>query len=129
MGEETKVTKWVEELNKNSNKGIQVIITTILFIVAGLCEIGGGWFIWQVIREGKPVYWLLIGFFLLSLYGIIACFQVMEFTRTYAAYGGVFVVLSLLWGVFVDKYRPDKYDIIGACFCLFGASFMTFVPR
>ena len=69
-----------------------------LFVIAGLCEIGGGYFVWLWIREGKPFGYAAAGAILLILYGIIPTFQPAHFGRVYAAYGGMFIVLSLLSG-------------------------------
>ena len=99
------------------------------FVLAGLCEIGGGYLIWQWLRVGKPVWWGLIGGVVLILYGIIPTFQIAHFSRVYAAYGGVFVVLSLVWGNYVDGIRPDRYDIVGALICLSGVAVIMYWPR
>ena len=48
-----------------------------------------------------------------------------SFWRVYAAYGGVFVVLALAWGVFVDGFRPDRYDLLGAGICVAGVLVMV----
>ncbi|MCM3708777.1 MULTISPECIES: YnfA family protein [Cytobacillus] len=102
----------------------------ILFISAGLAEIGGGYLIWQWIREGKPFLWGIAGGLILALYGVIAAFQAFpSFGRVYAAYGGVFIVLSILWGWGIDKKAPDFYDWLGAAICLIGASVILFAPR
>ena len=73
-----------------------------LFILAGLCEIAGGWMVWQWLRESRPWTWGLFGAIVLILYGIIPTFQGAHFGRVYAAYGGFFIVLSLLWGWLLD---------------------------
>src|SRR3989338_4251507 len=91
-----------------------------LFVAAGLCEIGGGYLVWQWIREGKPLWVALIGGIVLFLYGVVPTFQPAHFGRVYAAYGGVFVILSLLWGWWLDGNRPDLFDGIGAALCLTG---------
>ena len=93
-----------------------------LFILAGLCEIGGGWLVWQWIREGRPWSWGLLGGLVLCLYGVIPTFQPAHFGRVYAAYGGFFIVLSLLWGWIFDGNRPDRFDVIGAAVSLVGVS-------
>lgn len=101
-----------------------------LFIIAGLAEIGGGYLIWQWLREVKPLYWGFFGSLALVLYGIIATFQAFtSFGRVYAAYGGVFIVLSVLWGWGIDKKTPDFYDWVGAGICLIGVSVMLFAPH
>ncbi|MFF2754973.1 YnfA family protein [Psychrobacillus sp. NPDC058041] len=101
-----------------------------LFMLAGLAEIGGGYLIWLWLREGRSSYLGLLGGIALALYGIIATFQMFpSFGRVYAAYGGVFIVLSVLWGWGVDKKVPDIYDWIGALICIVGVSVMLFAPR
>lgn len=107
-----------------------MFIAIILFILAGLAEIGGGYLIWLWLRESKPAYWGIFGGLSLALYGVIATFQSFPtFGRVYAAYGGVFIVLSVLWGWNVDKKTPDLYDWIGAAICLVGVSVMLLAPR
>lgn len=107
-----------------------VLIKSLLyFLLAGLCEIGGGYLVWLWLREGKGVYFALAGWFLLSLYGIIPTLQPANFGRVYAAYGGVFVVLSLLWGWKVDRIPPDFPDLIGCFFVTLGVLIMMYYPR
>jgi small multidrug resistance family-3 protein len=106
-----------------------VIQSISLFILAGFCEIGGGYLIWQAIRNGKGWPTGVIGGVILVLYGIIPTFQHSHFGRVYAAYGGVFVVLSLLWGWWFDKNQPDPADIIGALFCVIGILIIMYWPR
>lgn len=106
-----------------------MIYTIVLFIFAGLAEIGGGYLIWLWLREGKLFYWGISGGALLALYGVIATFQTFpSFGRVYAAYGGVFIILSILWGWGIDKKAPDANDWIGAAICLVGVSVMLW-PR
>ncbi|MTH53416.1 YnfA family protein [Bacillus mangrovi] len=107
-----------------------MLISFVLFILAGFAEIGGGYLIWLSMREGKPVYWGIAGGIALALYGVIAAFQTFpSFGRVYAAYGGIFIVLSVLWGWGVDRKTPDFYDWAGAGICLIGVSVMLFAPR
>ncbi|MCR8849363.1 YnfA family protein [Rossellomorea sp. SC111] len=102
----------------------------ILFLFAGIAEIGGGYLIWLWLREGRPSYWGLAGGIALALYGVIATFQSFpSFGRVYAAYGGVFIVLSVLWGWGIDKKTPDMYDWVGAGICLVGVGVMLLGPR
>jgi small multidrug resistance family-3 protein len=101
-----------------------------LFIAAGLAEIGGGYLVWRWLREGAPVILGLIGALVLVLYGVIPTLQRShDFGRIYAAYGGVFVVASLLWGWGFDGSRPDRYDIAGAAVVLTGVAIIYFAPR
>ena len=78
---------------------MNVIRSVGLFAAAGLAEIGGGYLIWRWLREGASSPVGLAGAVILIGYGIIPTFQATgDFGRVYAAYGGVFVIMSLLWG-------------------------------
>jgi len=107
-----------------------MIKSIIVFIMAGLAEIGGGYLIWLWLREGRSFWLGGLGGIILALYGVIATFQSFpSFGRVYAAYGGIFIVLSVLWGWGIDKKTPDLYDWIGAAICLVGVSVMLLAPR
>lgn len=109
---------------------MNVLRSTALFAAAGLAEIGGGYLIWRWLREGAPWPLGLAGAIILVVYGIIPTFQVNAgFGRVYAAYGGVFVILSLLWGWAADGNRPDSYDWIGAAIVAVGVAVIYFAPR
>lgn len=84
---------------------------------------------WLTIRENKTIAYALCGAVLLVLYGIVPTFQPANFGRVYAAYGGVFVVLSLLWGWQVDRITPDGFDILGASVALIGVFIIMYTPR
>jgi small multidrug resistance family-3 protein len=93
----------------------RLLIIGALFVLAGLCEIGGGYLVWGWIREGRPLAWAALGAAILALYGVVAALQpISEFGRVYAAYGGIFIALALLWGIVVDGFRPDRWDLLGA---------------
>lgn len=95
--------------------------TVMLFILAGLAEIGGGYLVWQWLREGKALWFGIVGGIVLFFYGVIPTFQSeTTFGRVYAAYGGIFIVLAILWGRIVDGWRPDRFDLIGAAIALLG---------
>lgn len=71
-----------------------------------------------------------LGVLALGAYGFVATLQHdPHFGRILAAYGGVFVVGSLLWGVVLDDFRPDRYDITGALLCLMGVGVIMYAPR
>jgi small multidrug resistance family-3 protein len=101
----------------------------LYFLLAGLCEIGGGYLVWLWLRESKSVWLGVLGGLVLFLYGVIPTLQTASFGRVYAAYGGVFVVLSLLWGWQIDKTTPDRYDLIGAGIALCGVLVIRYWPR
>lgn len=100
-----------------------------LFVLAGLCEIGGGYLVWQWLREGKPMGVGILGGILLMTYGVIPTLQHAHFGRVYAAYGGLFIILSLLWGWALDGTRPDRFDVIGGILCLSGVAILMYSPR
>jgi small multidrug resistance family-3 protein len=77
----------------------RLLIIGGLFVAAGLCEIGGGYLVWGWMRDDKPLAWALMGALVLAAYGVVAALQpISEFGRVYAAYGGIFIALALLWG-------------------------------
>ncbi len=101
----------------------------LYFLIAGLFEIGGGYLIWLWIREGKPVMYAVVGAVVLVAYGVIPTLQPANFGRVYAAYGGVFIVLSILWGWGIDGIKPDKFDIVGGFIALIGVTIIMYWPR
>jgi small multidrug resistance family-3 protein len=103
--------------------------SVLLFLVAGLCEIGGGYLVWQWWRNGAAWAVGLAGALVLVVYGIVPTYQPAAFGRTYAAYGGWFVVLSVLWGWAVDGLPPDRWDGLGALLCLAGVAVIMYAPR
>lgn len=101
----------------------------LYFILAGIFEIGGGYLMWLWLREGKGISYAVLGAIALAIYGIVPTLQPSNFGRVYAAYGGVFVVLSILWGWGVDKVLPDKFDLVGGMICLAGVLVIMYWPR
>ena len=102
----------------------------VLFVVAALAEIGGAWLVWQGVREHRGLLFVGAGVVALGLYGFVATLQPdPNFGRILAAYGGVFVVGSLAWGVVVDGFQPDRYDLVGALVCLVGVGVIMYAPR
>jgi small multidrug resistance family-3 protein len=101
-----------------------------LFILAAIAEIGGAWLVWQGWREHRGLWWIAAGVIALGAYGFVATFQPdTHFGRILAAYGGVFVAGSLAWGMLVDGFRPDRWDLIGAALCLAGVAVIMYAPR
>jgi small multidrug resistance family-3 protein len=107
----------------------QVVSSLALFALAGCCEIGGGYLLWQWWRNGA--HWGVggVGAMVLLLYGIVPTYQPAHFGRVYAAYGGIFVVLSIIWGWGVDRIVPDRYDLLGGGLCLAGVAVIMYWPR
>jgi small multidrug resistance family-3 protein len=100
-----------------------------LFLAAALAEIGGGYLIWLWIKRHKGIAIGLIGAVILFLYGIIPTLQPANFGRVYSAYGGIFIAFSIIWGLIIDRKKPDRYEIIGSTIAVAGAAIIFYVPR
>lgn len=100
-----------------------------VFLLAGLCEIGGGYLIWQWLREGKSGWLAVAGAALLVLYGVVATWQDTSFGKTYAVYGAIFIVMSIAWARYFDGFRPDRWDVIGGTIAMLGVGIILFWPR
>lgn len=110
---------------------MELVKSIIYFLIAGVFEIGGGYLVWIWLREGKSIWYGISGAIVLILYGVIPTLQPpnSNFGRVYAAYGGIFIVLSILWGYKVDNVMPDKFDLIGGAIALIGAIIIMYAPR
>lgn len=112
-----------------STKAKKIGITLLFFFIAGLCEIGGGYLVWLWLRDNMS--WMLgaLGGFVLFLYGVVPTFQPSHFHRIYAAYGGIFIVMAVLWGWIFEGIAPDMFDIIGTMIALAGVAIIYYMPR
>ena len=127
-----KINEGLPQLDiSDSITALGVFINMALFVIAGICEIGGGYLVWQFARGKKPFWWGILGSVVLVIYGFIPPLQsdIWTFSTIYATYGGMFVVMSLLFGWSVDGDRPDKWDWIACVIVLVGCAVMMFVPR
>ncbi len=97
-----------------------------LFVVAAFAEISGAYLIWLWARSGRAALMALVGAAVLFLYGVIQTAQAFTFGRAFAAYGGVFIVVALLWSWGVDGRAPDRRDWLGAIICLVGAAVIVY---
>ena len=108
---------------------MEIIKSVFYFILAGMFEIGGGYLVWLWLREGKPVLFGLLGALVLVLYGVVPTLQPANFGRVYAAYGGIFIALSILWGWKIDNVVPDRFDLIGGFIAVIGVLIIMYWPR
>ena len=108
---------------------MKILTSVLIFILAGLCEIGGGYLEWLWLKNEKPLWYGVVGGIILFLYGVVATLQSANFGRVYAAYGGIFILLAILWGWRIDGIAPDKYDIVGGFIALAGMGIIMFAPR
>ena len=108
---------------------IDPLFSGALFFVAAIMEIGGGYLVWLWIREKKSIALAFLGAIILFIYGIIPTLQPAHFGRVYAAYGGIFIISSIIWGRIVDKKKPDRYEIIGSIVVVIGAVIIFYAPR
>jgi small multidrug resistance family-3 protein len=120
---EDKSTQWITAFG--------VYLSIALFILSGLLEIGGGFFMWKAIREKKnPALWIPLGCISLCMYGVVASYQpIPSFGRVFATYGGFFIVMSYIWAAALDGFIPDAGDYIGAAVALAGVLVALFWPR
>jgi len=93
---------------------------------AGLFEIGGGYLVWKWLKDNKWMVFGLVGGVVLFSYGIIPTFQSAGFGRVYATYGGIFIIVSIMWGYWIDKKKTDRYEIIGSVIVIVGVAVMFY---
>jgi small multidrug resistance family-3 protein len=109
---------------------VDILRSIALFVAAAIAEIGGAWLVWHGVREHRGRVWIGAGVIALGIYGFVATLRPdAHFGRILAAYGGVFVAGSLAWGMALDGFEPDRYDVTGALICLVGAVVPMYSPR
>jgi small multidrug resistance family-3 protein len=100
------------------------------YSAAALAEISGCFAFWAVFRLGKTLWWIVPGMAALAIFAYLLTRSDASFAgRAYAAYGGVYIVASLLWLWTVEGTRPDRWDTSGALLCLVGAAMILLGPR
>ena len=105
-------------------------MTVLAYIGAALAEIAGCFAFWAWLRLDKSPLWLVPGVVFLCLFAFLLALVDAEYAgRTYAAYGGVYIMSALLWLWVAEGVKPDRWDLIGAIVCLFGAAVILWGPR
>lgn len=102
---------------------------TGLFLVTAIAEIVGCYLPWLVLTQGRPTWWLLPAAASLALFAWLLTLHPSAAGRTYAAYGGVYVVVALIWLWRVDGVVPTRWDLAGGAICLVGMAVIALQPR
>lgn len=106
------------------------IPTLAIYAIAALAEIAGCFVVWAWMRHGASAYWLLPGLVSLAIFAWVLTLSPSEAAgRAFAAYGGVYIAVSLTWLWVVEGRRPDTWDVTGAIVCLIGAGIILLAPR
>lgn len=104
--------------------------TFLLYTAAAVAEIGGSFAFWAWARLDRSVYWLAPGLVLLGVFAfLLARVDAAYAGRAYAAFGGVYIAVSLIWLWIVEGARPDRWDTLGGTITLVGAAVILFGPR
>jgi small multidrug resistance family-3 protein len=100
-----------------------------LFAVTALAEIVGCYLPWLVMKQAKPVWLLLPGGLSLILFAWLLTLHPTAAGRTYAAYGGIYIAVALMWLRFVEGVQLSRWDITGGLIALVGMSVIALQPR
>ena len=103
--------------------------TFLLFVLTALAEIGGCWLVWSWLRDGGSAWLLVPAAASLALFAWLLTLHPAATGRVYAAYGGVYVSLAIVWLWAVDGVRPTSWDLLGAALCLAGMRVIMFAQR
>lgn len=104
--------------------------TLVLFSITALAEIAGCFAVYAWMRLNVSAFWLIPGVFLLALFAwLLTLIPTEAAGRTFAAYGGIYIIASLVWMRLVEGVSADRWDAIGAIICLGGAVVILFGPR
>jgi small multidrug resistance family-3 protein len=100
-----------------------------LFLVTAIAEILGCYLPYLWLREGKSIWLLLPAAIFLGLFAWLLSLHPTAAGRVYAAYGGVYIFVAILWLWLVDGIKPTMWDIVGTLVALFGMAIIMFAPR
>lgn len=105
-------------------------MTGLAYIAAAIAEITGCFAFWAWLRLDRSVWWLVPGILSLCLFAYLLTLVDAEHAgRTYAAYGGIYIVSAVLWLWLVEAVRPDRWDLLGSAVCLVGTAIILLGPR
>ena len=107
----------------------ELIKLAMLFAITALAEIVGCYLPWLVLKQGKPVWLLIPAAASLALFAWLLTLHPTAAGRTYAAYGGMYIPVALLWLRFVDGINLSRWDLAGAALALGGMAVIALQPR
>ena len=100
------------------------------YIAAAIAEIAGCFTFWAWLKLDKSVLWIGPGILSLAAFAFFLTRIESSFAgRAYAAYGGIYIISSLLWLWAVEGHKPDRWDATGGLICLTGAAIILWAPR
>ncbi|HLG78391.1 MAG TPA: YnfA family protein [Ktedonobacteraceae bacterium] len=105
---------------------MRIIIAVFLFVLAAVCETTGLLLGWKAVKEARPLWFIPLGILVLAIYMFVNTFQTFSFGRSYALYGGVFILTAIVWAMLFDGFRPDRGDVLGATIILIGIAVIWF---
>ena len=108
---------------------LDLLRLSLLFALTALAEIVGCYLPWLVLRQGKPWWLLLPAAAALALFAWLLTLHPTATGRTYAAYGGMYIAVALLWLRFVDGVALTRWDLTGAALALVGMAVIGLQPR
>jgi small multidrug resistance family-3 protein len=107
----------------------ELIKLALLFALTALAEIVGCYLPWLVLKQSKPAWLLLPAAASLALFAWLLTLHPTAAGRTYAAYGGMYIAVALLWLRFVDGISLSRWDLAGAALALSGMAVIALQPR
>jgi small multidrug resistance family-3 protein len=103
--------------------------TIFLFAMTAFAEIAGCYLPYLWLKEGKSVWLLVPAAISLAIFAWLLTLHPTAAGRTYAAYGGVYIGVAILWLWLIDGIRPTGWDLLGAGVAIFGMAIIMFAPR
>lgn len=104
--------------------------SALIYVLAAVCEIGGCFAFWAWLRQGRSALWTIPGVLALVAFAwLLTRVEAEAAGRAFAAYGGIYILSSIVWMRTVEQVRPDRWDLIGMAVCLLGAAIILLGPR
>ena len=108
---------------------MQILITTMLFAATAVAEIVGCYLPYLWLRQGKSPWLVVPAAASLAVFVWLLTLHPNAAGRVYAAYGGMYVTVALVWLWLVDGIKPERWDFVGVALCLAGMGVIMFAPR